>query len=61
MRVSLYLYPKKGILIKSNQILKTLRRQLSDRIPLMESDQYVNDPDFDQAVFQAFEMIQKNK
>ncbi len=42
-------------------LLKTLRRQLSDRIPLMESDQYVNDPDFAQAVFQAFENIQKSK
>ena len=42
-------------------LLKTLRRQLSDRIPLMESDQYVNDPDFAQAVFQAFESIQKSK
>ncbi len=42
-------------------LLKTLRRQLSDRIPLMESDQYVNDPEFAQAVFQAFESIQKSK
>jgi uncharacterized protein (UPF0261 family) len=42
-------------------LLKTLRRQLSDRIPLMESDHYVNDPDFAQAVFQAFESIQKSK
>ena len=40
-------------------LLKTLKRYLDTRIPLIESDAYINDPDFAQAVFMAFEKIAK--
>jgi len=40
-------------------LLKALKRYLDTRIPLIESDAYINAPDFAQAVFMAFEKIQK--
>jgi len=40
-------------------LLKALKRHLDLRIPVIESDAYINDPDFAQAVFVAFEKIGK--
>ena len=40
-------------------LLKALKRHLHPRIPLLESDAYINDPDFAHAVFMAFEKIGK--
>ena len=38
-------------------LLTALKRHLHPRIPLIESDAYINDPDFAHAVFMAFEDI----
>lgn len=38
-------------------LLKALKMHLDARIPLIEMDSYVNDPDFARAVFQAFEKL----
>ena len=40
-------------------LLKALKRHLDHRIPLIESDAYINEPEFAQAVFMAFEKIGK--
>jgi len=40
-------------------LLKALKRHLDLRIPVIESDAYINDPDFAQVVFMAFEKIGK--
>ncbi|TET91743.1 MAG: UPF0261 family protein [Desulfobacteraceae bacterium] len=40
-------------------LLKALKRHLDPRIPLIESDAYINEPEFAQAVFMAFEKIGK--
>jgi len=38
-------------------LLKALKRHLNLRIPVIESDAYINEPEFAQAVFMAFEKI----
>ena len=40
-------------------LLETLNRHLNAGIPLIESDAYINEPEFAQAVFMAFEKIGK--
>jgi len=40
-------------------LLKALKRHLDLRIPVIESDVYINDPEFAQVVFMAFEKIGK--
>jgi uncharacterized protein (UPF0261 family) len=40
-------------------LLKSLKTHLDSRITLIESDAYINDPEFAQAVFLAFEKISK--
>jgi len=67
----LVLWPEKGLSTLDSRgrpfwdpdadraLLKTLKRYLDTRIPLIESDAYINDPDFAQAVFMAFEKIGK--
>jgi uncharacterized protein (UPF0261 family) len=40
-------------------LLKSLKTHLDRRITLIESDAYINDPEFAQAVFLAFEKISK--
>jgi uncharacterized protein (UPF0261 family) len=40
-------------------LLKSLKRHLHHRIPVIESDAYINDTEFAQAVFMAFEKIEE--
>jgi uncharacterized protein (UPF0261 family) len=40
-------------------LIRALKRHLDPRIPVIESDAYINDPEFAQAVFLAFEKIDK--
>jgi len=40
-------------------LLKSLKNHLDSRITLIESDAYINDPEFAQAVFLSFEKISK--
>jgi len=63
------LWPKKGLSTLDRKgrpfwdpeadmaLLKALKRHLHPRIPVIESDAYINDPEFAQAVFLAFEKI----
>jgi uncharacterized protein (UPF0261 family) len=65
------LWPKKGLSTLDRMgkpfwypeadraLLKALKRHLHPRIPLIESDAYINDSEFAQAVFMAFEQIAK--
>ena len=65
------LWPKKGLstLDRSGKpfwdpeadmaLLKTFKKYLNPGTPLIESDAYINDPEFAQAVFLAFEKIGK--
>jgi uncharacterized protein (UPF0261 family) len=65
------LWPKKGLSTLDHSgkpfwdpyadmaLLKSLKTHLDRRITLIESDAYINDPEFAQAVFLAFEKISK--
>ena len=63
------LWPKKGLSTLDHSgkpfwdpeadmaLIKSLKRHLDPHIPVIESDAYINDPEFAQTVFMAFEKI----